>query len=398
MKILSITLDPEAGGSSKSLLSLAKELKKRGHNIVVVIPREGYLCDNLIKEQIPFFINKYLLSNVWPQLKSLKDVLLWLPRILRLIIYLIPCILRMNQIIKKINPTIIHSNSSIITTGFISAKINKKIHVWHIREYVDKDFGLKFFPNQRFRNKILKSSPSISITKEINETYSLQASGVVIYNGVGSIHEQQQTVENNITLNSNKPFIYIGSVTEYKGVTDLIKAYCKYYKDGGRRELIICGSFSNQYYYSLLDIIKNNKIKDNQIIFKNQVDDVSKYMQNAYAIIIPSIYEAFGRVSAEAMFNNCVIIARNTGGLKEQLDLGKSFTGKDIGLRFNSIQELVEQMKYIDNLSEQQIKQMTDSAYLTAQFFFTIDKYVNSCIQYFEMLIQSLENVPPKVG
>lgn len=41
------------------------------------------------------------------------------------------------------------------------------------------------------------------------------------------------------------------------------------------------------------------------------------------ALIVPSPFEAFGLITAEAMFNKCLVIGRDTAGTKEQFDNGQ---------------------------------------------------------------------------
>ncbi len=388
MRILSVCPNSEAGGSSKSLISLAQELKRKGHEISVVVPRNGYLVDILRNNHIDVYLNKYIVFNVWPTVSSIKDLIFWIPKLLRLILYFIPGILKINRISKKVNPDIIHSNSSIITCAYFSAKFQKITHVWHIREYVDKDFGAIFFPNKRLRIKMLKDTPSISITKEINNLYSLQTTGVTIYNGIYSVHDIK-TINSQLFDGNKQFYLYVGKVAKYKGVTDLIKAYCKYYKRGGKKKLILCGSYDENYNKSLVQIINLHNVPENQVIFKKQVIDVTKYMNSACALIVPSFYEAFGRVSAEAMFNKCLIVVSNNGGLKEQLDIGLEFTHNEIGYRFDNISDLCEIMLNIDcTIADNEINKKIQSAYRTAMHYWRIESYANSCIEYFNAIIK----------
>lgn len=386
MRILSISPTSEAGGSVKSLITLAKGLKDQGHEITVVAPRKGYLVDILKENNIDVYLNRYIVFNVWPPTSSIKNIILWLPKLLRLILYFIPSILTILKLCKQIKPNLIHSNSSIFTCGYFSAKLSNITHVWHIREYVDRDFQYRFFPNQLFRQILLRNSKSISITKEINETYKLKDKGIIIYNGISKA--ETNCVKSLSNLSKGKYFLYVGKVAAYKGVTDLIISYCNYYKQNGRKKLILCGSYEEEYLNYLLCMITNNKIPKEQVLFKNQVGNIGEYMQAAHALIIPSYYEAFGRVMVEAVFNNCPIIARYTGGLKEQLDLGLEFTNHEIGYKFDTIDDLTKAMLKIDCTPNYEIEQTIHHAQLTANHYFSTDSYIDSCIKYFNQTIE----------
>lgn len=53
-------------------------------------------------------------------------------------------------------------------------------------------------------------------------------------------------------------------------------------------------------------------------------------MNRATALIVPSPFEAFGLITAEAMFNKCLVIGKDTAGTKEQFDNGQKNTIKKL--------------------------------------------------------------------
>lgn len=46
-------------------------------------------------------------------------------------------------------------------------------------------------------------------------------------------------------------------------------------------------------------------------------------MNRATALIVPSPFEAFGLITAEAMFNKCLVIGKDTAGTKNNLTMVK---------------------------------------------------------------------------
>ena len=76
--------------------------------------------------------------------------------------------------------------------------------------------------------------------------------------------------------------------------------------------------------------------------------DIYDLMYNAKALIVPSRHEGFGFITAEAMFNGCLVIGRNTSGTKEQMDNGLKETGSEIALRFETEDELVNRLKEVE--------------------------------------------------
>lgn len=110
--------------------------------------------------------------------------------------------------------------------------------------------------------------------------------------------------------------------------------------------LLIAGD-GNDEYKSLL----NQKVKeyclDTSIVFLGYRTDIPKLMSKAKALIVPSQFEAFGFITAEAMFYGCPVIGRNTGGTKEQMDNVDNAIGENICLRFLNNKELAERLATI---------------------------------------------------
>ena len=57
--------------------------------------------------------------------------------------------------------------------------------------------------------------------------------------------------------------------------------------------------------------------------------DIPELMSNAKCLIVPSPNEAFGFITAEGMFNGCLVVGKNTAGTKIQFDNCKKYAGRD---------------------------------------------------------------------
>ena len=68
---------------------------------------------------------------------------------------------------------IVHTNVSVCSIGFrVSRKLNVP-HIYHIREYADKDFGLYYIPTRNIylRQLTARNSYNICITKDIQKYF-----------------------------------------------------------------------------------------------------------------------------------------------------------------------------------------------------------------------------------
>ena len=76
-------------------------------------------------------------------------------------------------------------------------------------------------------------------------------------------------------------------------------------------------------------------------MFLGYRNDIAELMSCARAVIIPSYFEAFGFITAEAMYNGAQVIGFNTAGTKEQMDNVEEHLKKKVCERFTNTSELV---------------------------------------------------------
>ncbi|MDE5886270.1 MAG: glycosyltransferase family 4 protein [Muribaculaceae bacterium] len=378
MKFLSLTTDPTGGGSSKSLLYLLQGLKDKGWEIRMVLPKKDWLSDQLEKINIKYDINPYLYLSIWPPTQSLFDYILYLPRLIKYRWFSFKAKRNLTLSVHRFSPDLIHSNVSVVDTGYKVAKKLNIPHIFHIREYGIEDFNFHFYPSENRKREFLKDSYSICITEDLKRHFDLDSRNKVIYNG---IRIKRQTFPTH--KEHQDYFLFVGMLTKKKGIFDLLYSYKKYIDNGGKYKLIIAGPYLPKDYLELSSMIKEFHLT-NKIDILGSRTDIDSLMQNAAAIIVPSYKEAFGRVLAEGMFNQCVIIGRNTGGLKEQFDIGLRSEQKEIGFRFNNTRELTEIMLTTENLTEEERFQLTEAALQVANKFFSIESNIELTDEFFK--------------
>ena len=380
-KVLFITCKGK-GGSNVSLRNTLFQIKHKVDICLIVPDRETYdffkdiECKRII----------YFKFHIYPQCCSLKEKLFWLPKvILHYIVNKIAVRKIMRLYDKKIQ--LIHTNSSIIDIG---DRIARKIgvpHVWHLREYIDKDFNFIPIPSMAKYKERLQDNNTITITHNIEQHFSLNARNRVIYNGILSkVKHLPIKIDNNY-------FLYVGSITADKGFSELCDAYEDYISKASEpRKLLVAGSpASQQYMTNIKNRICQSKLY-NYIEFLGQLDlpSTEAYMRNASALIVPSLYEAFGRITAEAMSNGCIVIGKNTGGTREQFDNGLEITGREIGYRYSTIEELSIVLQKFSTIKESEIELMRQDAFKTVQTLYSNESNAENILTYYTELIASV--------
>lgn len=309
------------GGSDQALITLIKELENKVNPYVIL----GRLAsqstiEKLQLENIPYSIFNY--DFFWYPTK--KNVWNYITRP----IYAIKLRNKKKHFTRQVielsrenKIDIIHTNSSAFQFGFAAAQLLKIPHIWHLREYQSLDFGHSHAYSFSYLKKLLRTPGNfnIAITQGIYNFYQLQEkNSTIIYDGV---LKQNYKPENH----PKEPFfLFVGRIVKEKGIFSLLNSYKNYRQKGGTFKLIFAGNYSSKTKQKIDRLIEEAGIQ-NYIIFKgalatNQIYDL---MNHAMALIVPSPFEAFGLITAEAMFNKCLVIGRDTAGTKEQFDNGQ---------------------------------------------------------------------------
>lgn len=365
------------GGATKSFLCLLKSVVENGSDVLVITPdRNGvynYLVDNGIKVQaLRYFFNT-----------SPVDKREYIKSILKQIINFYSSI-KLFLLALHFKPNIIHSNTSVIHIGYHVAKWMHIPHIWHIREYGDKDFNLNIrgIPERL----TAESNYSISITRDIARHRNVLNCNTnkVIYNGI----VQDSCVSADIKREDY--FLYAGRIERVKGIEDCVRAFIQFKKDtDSDTKLYIAGELTIKDK-DLKSVLEKNIIDNNllgEVRWLGARNDIDYLMQHAKAIIIPSIYEGFGRVMSEAMSNRCIVIGRDTGGTHEQFENGIKITGSEIGFPFNNIDGLVSCLKKVLHMTEAQLESIRDNAEKTVYTLYTPKKYCSDIQDFYRMVL-----------
>ena len=285
-------------------------------------------------------------------------------------------------ITKKYQPDIIHTNVGVVNIGYKVAKKLKIPHIYHLREYQDKDFGMKIIPSMKQFKEELKQegNSNICITKGIREHFDLaeDKNTKVIYNPI--------LPTNSIVFEKEKSkfFLFVGRLDAKKGIFEVLEAFAAFYEERKDYRLKCCGVPSDGNMELLYTEVERLGIKDG-VDFLLMRDDVDIFMRKATMLIMASESEGFGLVTAEAMANGCLVVGKDNAGTKEQFDNGLQLVGEEIALRYNIGNELVDVMEGVSNEIENYIP-MIERAQTTIRNFYTTEVVVNQVLDFYKSL------------
>lgn len=379
MNVLFIT-GHGVGGSNVSLLNTLTGLIQNGCNVQVIVPDE--MTSNLFKKNsisctiVPFR------PSIWPVCTSWHHYLSFPLRLLyqRVINYLAQN--KITQLARHFNPDIIHTNISVVDLGYQVANKMNIPHIFHFREYGDRDFKYKRYPSQKQFYKKIENSYSIAITKDLKNYYSLSDErSVVIYNGI-------MPQRNYAPMKKENYFLYVGGLSHEKGIDLLVGTFISLIKEGEDLQLYVCGS-GNKGFVDNVQTLVNSEGNDvsSRIAFLGQRSDVYELMTKAKALVVPSLSEAFGRITAEAMFNDCLVVGNNTAGTKEQFDNGLSLTGEEIGIRYSNDHELKSAIKTVNQKNEDLFNPMREKAFYVVNSLYSAEHNVEEILRFYHRIM-----------
>lgn len=158
--------------------------------------------------------------------------------------------------------------------------------------------------------------PPTNAYKEAIESYGIKNKFQVVPNVVNTKKFYPSSSERE---GGKKQLLFVGNLVPKKGIPFLLEALCQIKEQRQDFTLYIVGDGPNRGEYEelvpklgLTGIVKFHGMK--------QKDEVAEFMQNCDFFVMPSLYEGFGVVYAEAMACGKPVIATNARGPDEIVD------------------------------------------------------------------------------
>lgn len=370
--VLYICTDVDLAGSSRSLFYMIKSLEDK-IDPIVLLSAKGEVYNYYTKENIKCIVQPFFYLD--EQRKKIKTVLHHPSKSLYYKYWKIDkdCV---NAIREKYNHVdIVHTNTSIVTVGVDLALALKAKHVWHIREYLDLDFNVNIFRGRlRLRRMINRADARIVITESVKKYWNFKECGTfVIWNAVRYANECSYV------LSKEKYFLYSSThLSENKGTSLAIRSFAKSNLQKSGYKLKILGHCSPEYKYELNQLIDECSLQ-NCVEFLGYQVDVKTFYLNAVAYLMTSKCEAMGRVTVEAMFYGCPIIARATGGTRDIIQNNYN------GFLFNTEEECALLMNNV--LYDKNVPTIIRNAICVARNHFSVEAYREKVLKIYNSVL-----------
>lgn len=316
-------------GGGRSLLELLEELCGSGNvKITIVLPESGPLEEVAIEQGIRTF-------NLEKLLPELNPYSLWWcgPSYLRFDGFNaargrgVVCVDQLVEVIGS-HFDVVYTNTVVCPLGALFAARVGLPHVWHLREFVDQDFRWTYFLGKADTYALIEalSDEVIVNSKALAAAISpfMRAKPItIIANGPLSGVWLEEAPSVDCLPNSVLKLALVGFIDEHKGQLDALESLPRIQSNGIACELHLFGDSARDYRKRLLGRARTLRL-NNAVKFRG----ATKYPREAFCechiALVCSRYEAFGRVTVEAMATERPVVASNSGATPEIIDDGET--------------------------------------------------------------------------
>ena len=317
--ILILVTKAEIGGAQMSVLNLAEELKKQGHNITVAFGRGNFLSSELKKQDIPYYRFKKLIRTHNP----LKNLLF---------------LFEFKNYLKFNNFDIIHINSSNALLAGLGAKFSKSkaktVFTFRGMSLLDSNYKknkfLKIIYRVYFKFCLKYIDKKVFVSK-FNYDFALKEKiikkGDVIYNGLNkeklkfyNKKKVKNLLARHLNTNFNNKFV-IGTIGRHcyaKNYEFLINIFPDILKINPFAVCVIIGGFGNETN-KYKRLIKKLNLK-NKIFLTGEINNASKFISAFNIFTLTSRYEGLPITLIESLLAGLPILASRVGGIPEMLN------------------------------------------------------------------------------
>ena len=334
-RILLIHHGAGIAGAPISMLQLAAGLDHDRFEPVVVFTDDGPIGEFARDMNVPVEIVPMPSAFFYSTLAPLRARGLW-----SFVRYYRQSVARARDLVRRIEPDLVHLNTSVLVPVAVGVKQTGTPIVWHVREPPG--------PNPVLRrwliNQITSLSDHIIANSEyVGRDYAAHAPITVIHNALDNgcfsprDSEVRERVRKELNLPVKAPVVgVLGAVQAIKGHYFLTKAAPFVVKNLPTvRFLVIAGGVGEDYAYTGKGRIKRliglpldnlermqgliRKLRlDRHFVFSGFRSDIPEVIAAMDVLVFPSlVQEGFGRPLIEAMAMSCPIVATDIGPTRE---------------------------------------------------------------------------------
>ena len=353
MKILYIITGLGLGGAEKVVCDLADQMILKGYDVKIVYLTGSVLVKPVSSrvELLPLHLNSA--SNIFSASRKYK------------------------KIIRDFSPDVVHSHmihaNIFARLNHLSFKYVRLICTAHNSNEGGKlrmmAYRLTNFLSD-FNTNVSKEATDSLISKGAFNHKNL----ATVYNGI----DLSKFIFFNKDINSNElSFLSVGRFNAQKDYPNLLHAIAIFRQNPQHKEYILKIAGDGELRPQIEELIEHLGLKNNVTLLGRR-NDIPQLMQEADFFILPSAYEGFGLVVAEAMACGAFVIATNSGGVAEVMgDTGILVPPQDS-------KALAEAIKQAVSKTPLEIQENNLKARQRVEELFSLEKSVQNWLKLYE--------------
>jgi len=304
MKILFLTTHLNIGGITSYIITLAKALKAKGHDVFIA-SGGGELLAELDKSGIPHIkldiITKAELS----------------PKVFR-------AIFEITSIVKRLNIDIIHSQTRVTqVAGFFASRLSKIKLVTTCHGFFRQNIGRRILPS--WGEQVIAISEAVQ--RHLIDDFHVDKDKVsLIYNGIDvkkfikDFSEEEKLILKD-RYGIRKDCAVIGTIARFtpdKGHDILLYALRDILKEKSNVQLVFVGD--GKEYSKVVDLAAQLNLSENVVFVRSQLDTVGILSIMDVFMFTPKRKEGLGLALLEALASGKAVVATNTGGIPNVIE------------------------------------------------------------------------------
>ena len=321
MKILLLHSSSDVYGASKIFLGTVQLLKKRNHDVWVVLSEDGPLVKKLQATGAKVSIVRLgILRRKYFNPRGILNRLATLLRARK----------QLQSIIQKESIELVFSNTTGVLAGAFAARTSGVKHIWHVHEIIENPYWLKKLLGKimaRYAEGIIAVSDAV---KKSWESVLPSEKITVIHNGIeyDPYLENQQPLTKELQLPADAMVIgMVGRVHYWKGQSYFLKLAGQLHQKHPSLHFLLAGDAYPGYEYLYQEMQKQIETLQltnvvHQLGFR---EDIPAVLQTMDLMLLPSQQpDPFPTVILEAMASAKPVIATQFGGAVEMIEAGRT--------------------------------------------------------------------------
>ena len=292
MNILYVITGLGLGGAEKVVCDLADQMSALGHQVKIAYLTGGILVR---PKDINIDLISLELNNLYGLYSASK---------------------KYKKLIQDFQPNIVHAH---MVHANIFSRLNRigcKIPMLICTAHNSNEGGKLRMIAYRLTNFL--SDFNTNVSQEATESFISKGAFnhknlATVYNGI----DLSKFIFFNKDISSNElNFLSVGRLNAQKDYPNLLHAIAIFRQNPQHKEYILKIAGDGELRPQIEELIEHLGLKNNVTLLGRR-NDIPQLMQEADFFILPSAYEGFGLVVAEAMACGAFVIATNSGGVAE---------------------------------------------------------------------------------